>query len=444
MGLLDQFANLNPEQTQGLLAAAAQMLQQSGPSRTPNSFMQIAGGGLSAYQDATADAKRRKREEEQAAMQKQLYGLKIRDSESDFNNQESLRQKDANLRQFYIDNAPKQPQAGMQNPEGLTPASHMGGGEILKHAQGAGLPTDMAGLNQAVGQINGGQMASASQPSLYQQRLDMAAKLRAGGFGQEADAQEATALKFQPKVKSWQEVTIGNRVLLKPYFEDGTAGDPVPADVAAKLEKVDLDGKVQMVNAYNGKPQASYNKTVSPSAALTARVQMRGQDLVDGRAAQEIAAGGKPPPGYRWAPGGSLAAIPGGPGDKLPESQQKQVVGVNNLSNAIREYRAELASFGTGDALKLDTRAKMGTKYNNMMLQAKEAYNLGVLNGPDLSILTSVITDPRSVTGFLTSKGALDTQASELDRIMQDVGKVSGQVRQPQNQPGKIVDWSDL
>ena len=71
----------------------------------------------------------------------------------------------------------------------------------------------------------------------------------------------------------------------------------------------------------------------------------------------------------------------------------------------------------------------MGTKYNNMMLQAKEAYNLGVLNGPDLEILTSVITDPRSLSGAMTSKTALDTQAAELDRIMQGIADVASQPR---------------
>lgn len=151
---------------------------------------------------------------------------------------------------------------------------------------------------------------------------------------------------------------------------------------------------------------------------------------------QELTAGGKAPAGYRWKPDGSLESIPGGPGDKLPESQQKQVVGVNNLSSAISEYRTELAGFGGWSKLSPDDRAKMGTKYNNMMLQAKEAYNLGVLNGPDLEILTNVITDPRSAKAILLSKDALDTQASELDRMMQGVGKVSGQAKQPQNKPG--------
>lgn len=165
----------------------------------------------------------------------------------------------------------------------------------------------------------------------------------------------------------------------------------------------------------------------------------RGQNLTDARGreantlkAAEIAAGGKPPPGYRWKGDGTLEAIPGGPGDKLPEAQQKQVVGTQNLSNAINEYRQALAGFGKLDALSPDARAKMGTKYQNMLLQAKEAYNLGVLNGPDYEILQSVITDPRSLKGVVTSKGALDAQASELDRIMSGVAATSSQ-RRPQD-----------
>lgn len=165
-------------------------------------------------------------------------------------------------------------------------------------------------------------------------------------------------------------------------------------------------------------------------------IQVRGQNMADARArdgntlkAAEIQAGGKPPPGYRWNSDGTLEAIPGGPGDKLPESQQKQVVGTQNLSNAIREYRDSLRSFGILDALKPDQRAMMGTKYNNMMLQAKEAYNLGVLNGPDFDILQSVVTDPRSLKGAITSNKALDTQASELDRIMSGVAQTSSQLK---------------
>lgn len=104
---------------------------------------------------------------------------------------------------------------------------------------------------------------------------------------------------------------------------------------------------------------------------------------------------------------------------KLPEAARKQAAGIDALGSAIGEYRDALKQWGMTDALSPDARAAMGTKYNNMMLQAKEAYNLGVLNGPDFSILQSVITDPRGLMGAVTSNSALDKQASELDRIMQ-------------------------
>lgn len=44
-------------------------------------------------------------------------------------------------------------------------------------------------------------------------------------------------------------------------------------------------------------------------------VTLRGQNLVDARARENLAQGGKAPSGYRWKQDGSLEAIPGGPGD---------------------------------------------------------------------------------------------------------------------------------
>jgi hypothetical protein len=74
-----------------------------------------------------------------------------------------------------------------------------------------------------------------------------------------------------------------------------------------------------------------------------------------------------------------------------------------------------------------DARAGMGNAYNNMMLQAKEAYNLGVLNGPDYAILQSVVKDPTKVGSLLTSKKALEQQATDLgkqaDLIIENVYK---------------------
>lgn len=218
--------------------------------------------------------------------------------------------------------------------------------------------------------------------------------------------------------------------------------------MAPKRQEVN-NGKVTSfvdVNPYtNPQGPAPIRMQTTPGQDQSNSTAIRGQNMVDDRAAEsnqiksaEVSMGGKPPPGYRWVGEGKLEAIPGGPGDKLPESQQKQVVGVQNLRNAIREYRSELGNWSNMKGLSPDARAGMGTKYNNMMLQAKEAYNLGVLNGPDLQILTAVITDPRSLTGAVTSNTAMDKQASELDRIMAGIGDTSSN-RRPQDKVNAAV-----
>lgn len=79
MGLLDKFGSLDDTQTQGLLAAASQMLQNSGPSRTPVGFGQIVGSGMEAYQGSTIAAKRRKAEEEQAKQMAAMRALQMQE-----------------------------------------------------------------------------------------------------------------------------------------------------------------------------------------------------------------------------------------------------------------------------------------------------------------------------------------------------------------------------
>ena len=241
---------------------------------------------------------------------------------------------------------------------------------------------------------------------------------------------------------AWHEANHRDPAL-GPYLEArGITADQARANIEQALktpggfERMLMESKLGAEKAYDNLLKEAQQAEVARHNKSSEGIQVRGQNMVDARAkegnslkAVEIQAGGKPPPGYRWKGDGTLEAIPGGPGDKLPESQQKQVVGTQNLSNAIREYREALKTFGTLDAVKPDQRAMMGTKYNNMMLQAKEAYNLGVLNGPDFDILQSIVTDPRSIKGVITSNNALDTQAAELDRIMSGVAQTSSQLK---------------
>jgi hypothetical protein len=114
-----------------------------------------------------------------------------------------------------------------------------------------------------------------------------------------------------------------------------------------------------------------------------------------------------------------------GAASKMPEAQAKQVIGAQNTVNAIKEFRDSLSGFTTTDAANPAKRADIQLKYRNMQLQAKEAYNLGVLNGPDLAIIEQLVQDPTTVTGIFTGKKAIDKQASELSRIITDMGNVA-------------------
>jgi hypothetical protein len=116
----------------------------------------------------------------------------------------------------------------------------------------------------------------------------------------------------------------------------------------------------------------------------------------------------------------------------LPEAAQKQVTGARNVQEATRDYITKLQHWSKTDMLDPGQRAVMGSAYNNMMLQAKEAYNLGVLNGPDYEILQSVVADPTKLRSTLIPNGALQNQARELQRI---AGNIESQVLRAHNKP---------
>lgn len=102
-------------------------------------------------------------------------------------------------------------------------------------------------------------------------------------------------------------------------------------------------------------------------------------------------------------------------GNNLPEGATKQVTGAVNMVDAINNYQSVLKKYN-GLALAPTTRAELSNAYNNMMLQAKEAYNLGVLNGPDYEILQSVVKDPNSFKGTLVDTNMLIGQSNALGR----------------------------
>lgn len=115
--------------------------------------------------------------------------------------------------------------------------------------------------------------------------------------------------------------------------------------------------------------------------------------------------GFKTPTGFMVDPKnpGSVVPIPGGPQDpNTPTSTVRTAaVKVNNAASAIQKgldsYENLIQKFGTEivpgkgkDALLVARRS--------IQLQMKELFNLGVLNGPDLTLMDELLIDPTSIT----------------------------------------------
>lgn len=319
MGLLDRFTGMTPEENEGLLGMAAQMLAAGGPSRQPTSFGQGLGAGLQGFSQAKSEAERRRLEREQAALQAKLMGFKVKDAESDLQNQELARQRAAGLQQFYKDYAGRQ--GGAEGQGGAAPMLPL-----------SSLPQQSKpGLQQPAGGVGG------QKSSIFDERLAMAQALRAQGYAAEADAQEAQALKFQPKVKDWKQVKVNGQVLYAPLFEDGSPGQPMPYEAAVELDRANTGGSTELYNPITGNTVRSMKNTADPNAILSAQTAIRGQNMVDARA-REANQTSKAPPGYRFMPDGSLQAIRGGPADlKASKEGVQRTQDANDVLSILNE-----------------------------------------------------------------------------------------------------------
>ena len=122
----------------------------------------------------------------------------------------------------------------------------------------------------------------------------------------------------------------------------------------------------------------------------------------------------------------------GGTPRPAPEAYYKQSSALLNINDAVNDYKKDLKGFNTGTALSPDERARVGQKYQNVLLQAKEMYNLGVLNGPDLTILEQIIANPLAIRTTAVSTDALIKQVDQLSGIIERQNKNLGRVY---NQP---------
>jgi hypothetical protein len=280
-GLLDIFNNMSPEQNQGLLAAAANILQQSSPGR-PFTLGQAMGTGISAYQGSMEHQRARQLAEQEAQQVAELRGYAIKDKRSDYEAQEMARAREAKIAERL---------AGLSAP-GAAPvpqmmASAMPGGDGSPKIGGPG-------WLQAYQQQNGLQLPQApgagkpvNQTEAYVQRLLAEAQIRM----EERDTVGASKLYEQvAKLRPEFDTT--------PRTANGPDGKPFQYIVGKRGEIQRLDGMLPReelklanlndrdvaYNPYEVTPGQTFQRGVSPDTRANNAVTMRGQNMADARA----------------------------------------------------------------------------------------------------------------------------------------------------------------
>lgn len=125
----------------------------------------------------------------------------------------------------------------------------------------------------------------------------------------------------------------------------------------------------------------------------------------------------------------------GASGGKPSGEYLKQATAYQNMDDALTGYKKVLSSFKTTDSLSPSKRAELNTAYQNALLQAKEIYNLGVLNGGDERILTAIINNPLDIHSALTPRTALLKQAEDLQGIVARANENSAKVNRQKPVP---------
>lgn len=135
---------------------------------------------------------------------------------------------------------------------------------------------------------------------------------------------------------------------------------------------------------------------------------------------------------------GKMPAV-GGAGGKLPVQAQKVQGSLQNLESGLNAYETLLKDYNpqNADALTPAKRAAIGTAFTDLQMRLKEAYELGAITGPDMSVLQSAITDPTSAWGML--KGGIAGRDTFNAQIGQSKAALNRQKRNFEQQFGVML-----
>jgi hypothetical protein len=142
-------------------------------------------------------------------------------------------------------------------------------------------------------------------------------------------------------VKNWQQVNQNGKVMYAPYFEDGTAGEPVPYEVAEKLEFRNTGKTTDAINPYTGQIVSRIQNTMSPEAAASnalgwANNRLSQQRLVMDRANQNQ-------PQFNAELGGFVTK----PTAASPQGTFTPLAGITKPEKPLTEVQAKATTFAS-------------------------------------------------------------------------------------------------
>lgn len=188
------------------------------------------------------------------------------------------------------------------------------------------------------------------------------------------------------------------------------AEPPDPTSLMRNMQAAGVDlqtpeGQAKMLEAIM-KPQTQITNVPPMSLTDLARVQMPG--------------GGPAPLGA------TLPEIVEAGGTLRPpeQTEYKEEVGkLDILKGAMSRYADMVNKHGTEFSLlgfNAEDTTELSSAYTSLMIQAKELFNLGVLQGPDMAIIEKALPDPTSLMNQRLSKQALINGINTLVNLLND------------------------
>ena len=398
MGLLDALQSPEAQLGLGLLSAA-------GPSAVPMSFGQRLGGAMQQFQAAKIAEEERRQKAAMQALQAQLINAQIGETQAQAKQREA---EAAKLQQAAL--RAQQFQSDLSKAGTVSPSAALAGG---------GGPTQANAANIGASRPIDWQALAIQYPDQIKAIEELS---KARNFGRDKVARTVKGLGPDGREYEYQVDDYGNKV------GAGMAQYRAPIEIGQGDRKTFAD-------AYNLNPLGSFAINQSPDSKASNAVAWANNAIARDRLGWEKQQADKPQydaergilvnPRSGQAQEVQMGGKPIGPKDKnLPVDFTKSVGGLKELANGIESYKSALASNGGVNPLATGTsRAALKSSFTALQMGLKNAFELGALAGPDLSLLQGMLVDPTSPQALIMGDKGVAEQLNKAKEYIRNRGR---------------------